>query len=184
MRLRTLRSQEAVRLTLLVGYCERRVNGFPGSAMALHVPKAPGFAQMLKEGAKVSDAARGSGAGAGRLASRLRSEGKKVPEGEVPRGGVGDAAICVLQRPWVRVPWGQTGAAWRRRMSPAPGSGTRRARAGLSESPAETTPRLRTWVLPPSVRGRVGNAALRPPIFSDGGGGRKVAPFSWDPQAT
>lgn len=36
------------------GFSERARERLPAEAMALHVPKAPGFAQMLKEGAKVS----------------------------------------------------------------------------------------------------------------------------------
>lgn len=71
--------------------------------MALHVPKAPGFAQMLKEGAKVRNGGRGSGVGESVKGcgdrsegegptngpSVLPSKGEKIPEREVVSGGLG-----------------------------------------------------------------------------------------------
>lgn len=49
--------------SLPLGSSERARERLPAEAMALHVPKAPGFAQMLKEGAKVRHGGRGSEVG-------------------------------------------------------------------------------------------------------------------------
>lgn len=51
------------RLCAHLASSERVSGGLRALAMALHVPKAPGFAQMLKDGAKVGD---GEGAAAER----------------------------------------------------------------------------------------------------------------------
>lgn len=57
--------------------------------MALHVPKAPGFAQMLKEGAKVRKGGRGSVVGESAQGCGGRGEGERPTNGPgmLPRHG-------------------------------------------------------------------------------------------------
>lgn len=63
--------------------------------MALHVPKAPGFAQMLKDGAKVGDRDRWLGGRVGlSLAARQRPAG--VPREGSRKGG----ALLGPLKPW------------------------------------------------------------------------------------
>lgn len=53
--------------------------------MALHVPKAPGFAQMLKDGAKVGDVESEGGGRAGLRFRRPRKDcGSETGRGKVP----------------------------------------------------------------------------------------------------
>lgn len=58
--------------------------------MALHVPKAPGFAQMLKDGAKVGDV---ESEGGGRAGLRLRRP-QKACRHETGRGKVPEREAC------------------------------------------------------------------------------------------
>lgn len=53
--------------------------------MALHVPKAPGFAQMLKDGAKVGGIESLCG---GRAGPRLRRPRKACKRATAPRSGI------------------------------------------------------------------------------------------------
>lgn len=86
--------------------------------MALHVPKAPGFAQMLKEGAKVRNGGRGSGVGESANGCGDRSEG----EGPTNGPGVLPRKKRRFQKEW----WCREGSAAeaRGRFCPSPTLGT------------------------------------------------------------